>query len=52
MKNKNHTLKWIDTLGIDKIIFDTGIIDGSKNRGIYGIFVIDIIQGTEYCAYD
>lgn len=51
MGNKNHTLKWIDTLGINKIIFDTGIIDGSKNRGIYGIFVIDIIQGTEYCAY-
>lgn len=51
MENKNHTLKWIDTLGSNKIIFEGGIIDGTKNRGIYGVFVIDNTQGTHYCAY-
>ena len=51
MANSNQTLKWINSLEDNKIIFDAGIIDGSKNRGIYGIFAIDIIKGTEYCAY-
>ena len=41
MDNKNLTLKWIDTLGNNKIVFERGIIDGTKNRGIYGIFIID-----------
>ena len=51
---KNHTLKWIDTLGSNKIIFEGGIIDGTKNRGIYGVFVIETkgykgwILGGEY----
>ena len=36
MANKNHTLKWINTLGSNKIAFENGIIDGTKNRGIYG----------------
>ena len=51
MANKNHTLKWINTLGSNKIAFENGIIDGTKNRGIYGIFVIDDTRDTEYCAY-
>ena len=51
MWNKNQTLKWIDTLGHNKIIFESGIIDGTMNRGIYGIFVIDDTSETEYCAY-
>lgn len=51
MDNKNLTLKWIDTLGNNKIVFERGIIDGTKNRGIYGIFIIDNKQQTEYCAY-
>lgn len=54
MKNKNKILKWIKTLRSnrgDKIAFENGIIDGTKNRGIYGIFVIDDTQNTEYCAY-
>ena len=50
MDNKNLTLKWIDTLGNNKIVFERGIIDGTKNRGIYGIFIIDNKQQTEYCA--
>ena len=37
MANSNQTLKWINSLEDNKIIFDAGIIDGSKNRGIYGI---------------
>lgn len=41
MDNKNFTLKWIDTLGNNKIVFERGIIDGTKNRGIYGIFIIE-----------
>ena len=45
MANSNQTLKWINSLEDNKIIFDAGIIDGSKNRGIYGIFAIDIIKG-------
>ena len=40
MDNKNLTLKWIDTLGNNKIVFERGIIDCTKNRGIYGIFII------------
>lgn len=51
MENRNQTLKWINTLGSNKIAFENGIIDGTKNRGIYGIFVIDDTQDTEYCAY-
>ena len=51
MANRNHTLKWINTLGSNKIAFENGIIDGTKNRGIYGIFVIDDTRDTEYCAY-
>ena len=51
MANRNHTLKWINTLGSNKIAFEYGIIDGTKNRGIYGIFVIDDTRDTEYCAY-
>ena len=51
MDNKNLTLKWIDTLGNNKIVFERGIIDGTKNRGIYGIFIIDNKQQPEYCAY-
>ncbi len=51
MDNKNCTLKWITTLGSDKIVFEKGIIDGTKNRGIYGIFIIDNKLQTEYCAY-
>lgn len=35
MDNKNLTLKWIDTLGNNKIVFERGIIDGTKNRGIH-----------------
>lgn len=34
MDNKNLTLKWIDTLGNNKIVFERGIIDGTKNRGM------------------
>lgn len=41
MDNKNLTLKWTYTLGNNKIVFERGIIDGTKNRGIYGIFIID-----------
>lgn len=56
MDNKNLTLKWINTLknntlGNKKVVFESGIIDGTKNRGIYGIFIIDDNQQTEYCAY-
>jgi len=51
MANRNHTLKWINTLGSNKIAFENGIIDGTKNRGIYGIFMIDDTRDTEYCAY-
>ena len=35
----------------NKIVFERGIIDGTKNRGIYGVFIIDNKQETEYCAY-
>ena len=31
MANRNHTLKWINTLGSNKIAFENGIIDGTKN---------------------
>lgn len=51
MGNLNQTLKWIDTLGDNKTIFENGIIMGTKNRGIYGIFVKDTTKKTEYCAY-
>ena len=51
MDNKNLTLKWTYTLGNNKIVFERGIIDGTKNRGIYGIFIIDNKQQTKYCAY-
>ena len=51
MANRNHTLKCINTLLSNKIAFENGIIDGTKNRGIYGIFVIDDTRDTEYCAY-
>ncbi|MDD3240906.1 MAG: hypothetical protein PHW47_12680 [Lachnospira sp.] len=51
MDNLNQTLKWIDTLGDSKITIEKEIIMGTKNRGIYGIFVNDIIKKTEYCAY-
>ena len=30
MANRNHTLKWINTLGSNKIAFENGIIDGTK----------------------
>lgn len=51
MTNSNQTLKWINTLEENKIKFDSGIIDGTNNRGIYGIFVIESGLETEYCAY-
>ena len=51
MANRNHTLKWINTLGSNKIAFENGIIDGTKNRGIYGIFVIDDTRDTESVSY-
>lgn len=51
MANTNQTLKWINTLGDNKIKFDSGVIDGTNNRGIYGVFVIDSSSETEYCAY-
>lgn len=51
MDNKNLTLKWTYTLGNNKIVFERGIIDGTKNRWIYGIFIIDNKQQTKYCAY-
>lgn len=42
MDNKNLTLKWTYTLGNNKIVFERGIIDGTKNRGIYGILLLII----------
>ena len=35
-------------LGNNKIVFERGIIDGTKNRGIYGIFIIDNKQQDVY----
>ena len=43
MDNKNLTLKWIDTLGNNKIVFERGIIDGTKNEG-YMVFSLLIIN--------
>lgn len=51
MNNKNETLKWISSLANNKISFENGIEDETKNRGIYGIFVIDTKLNNEYCAY-
>ena len=44
MANSNQTLKWINSLEDNKIIFDAGIIDGSKNRGIYGILRLILLK--------
>ena len=46
MDNKNLTLKWTYTLGNNKIVFERGIIDGTKNRGIYGIFTVSYTHLT------
>ena len=51
MNNRNETVKWINSLSNNKISFEEGIFEEEKNRGIYGIFVIDTMLNTEYCAY-
>lgn len=38
MANRNHTLKWINTLGSNKIAFENGIIDGTKIE-VYMVFL-------------
>lgn len=43
MDNKNLTLKWIDTLGNNKIVFERGIIDCTKIEG-YMVFSLLIIN--------
>lgn len=48
MDNKNLTLKWIDTLGNNKIVFERGIIDGTKNRDQLWILVRVILKLLKY----
>lgn len=43
MDNKNLTLKWTYTLGNNKIVFERGIIDGTKIEG-YMVFLLLIIN--------
>ncbi|OAA84681.1 hypothetical protein [Clostridium ljungdahlii] len=49
--NKNETVKWINGVMKNKISVPLEILDGKKNRGIYGIFVVDKSHSEEFCAY-
>ncbi len=49
--NKNETVKWINEVMKNKISVSHEILDSKKNRGIYGIFVVDKSNSEEFCAY-
>lgn len=51
MSRTNETLKWITEDMSNKIRIEEGILNGDKNRGVYGIFIINIDNGKEFCAY-
>lgn len=49
--NKNETVKWINEVMKSKISVSHEILYGKKNRGIYGIFVVDKYNSEDFCAY-
>lgn len=49
--NKNKTVEWINGAMKNKISISLDILDRTKNRGIYGFFVIDKSCPEEFCAY-